>query len=85
MSGHVLLAVLGTVAGLLYVTLGVLALRHVLRPSEVSEVDRVVGWSLWWWIDWGKYTRRGRQLCVAGGIAFITGAVCWVLWFSRLK
>lgn len=77
----VVLAVLGTIAGLVYAGLGVSARKYVKDQSRLSEVDRVAGWSLWWWIERRKYNPAGQRLCLAGAIAFTIGIVSWVLWF----
>jgi hypothetical protein len=75
------LALLGIVAGLVYVGLGVSALKYVKDQSRLSEVDRVAGWSLWWWIEKEKYNPVGQRLCLAGAVTFAIGIVSWVLWF----
>lgn len=85
MTTQALLAVLGTLAGLVYVSLGIAALKHVKDQLDVSDVDRVAGWSLWWWIERQKYNQRGQQLCLVGGVAFGIGVISWVLWFVLEK
>ena len=76
------LAVAGTAAGLAYALLGIAALKHLSQPSEV---DRVVGWSLWWFTEQGRYNARGQSLCRRGAVAFAIGAACWLSWFFLQK
>jgi hypothetical protein len=69
------LAVAGTLFGLAYSVLGIMALKHL---NGASEADRVVGWSLWWFTDGNRYSPAGKRLCRLGGITFACAAACWV-------
>lgn len=73
----VFFALLGTSAGGIYAALGLVAHRH-LRAS--AEVDRVVGWSLWWFAERDRYNAEGQRLCRLGLIAFVVGAASWLAW-----
>ena len=66
----------GTLAGLLASGPGLVALKHL---PVATETDRVVGWTLWWWVDTKRYDSEGQRLCRQGGWTFAFGAVCWVL------
>lgn len=74
----VVLASVGTVAGLAYSILGILALKHL---PDADETDRVAGWTLWWWLDGERYDPEGQRLCKLGGWVLGVGAVCWLIAF----
>ena len=73
------LAVVGTGAGVSSAALGIAALKHL---ENADELDKAVGWSLWWFTEGHRYNAKGKQLCKTGGIAFATGAVCWLAFFT---
>jgi hypothetical protein len=60
-------------AGLYYCALGIAALKHL---SSATEQDRVVGWTLWWFLDSSRYDVTGKLLCRRGGVVF---AIAWAL------
>lgn len=67
------------VAGLYYCALGIAALKHL---PNATEQDRVVGWTLWWFLDSSRYDAAGKLLCRRGGLIFAIAwalAVLWVL------
>jgi hypothetical protein len=72
------LIALGIACGLLYAGLGIAALRHLPNPGEG---DRVYGWTLWWFLQKGRYTPAGQRLCRFGGVTFAVGALAWLAWF----
>ena len=74
-TAPILFAVLGTVAGLLYAALGLSARKYL---SDAAAADRMVGWSLWWFAERGRYAPRGQRLCTFGAVAFSVGALAWV-------
>ena len=67
---------LGTLAGLVVSGLGLAALKHVVGTTES---DRVVGWTLWWWLDSSRYDANGQRLCGRGAWIFAIGLICWLL------
>lgn len=71
-----ILAAIGTISGLVYSFLGMSALKHL---SGATEVDRTVGWSLWWWLEAKRYDAEGQRLCRVGSAVFAVGAVAWLL------
>jgi len=73
----IVLALLGTSAGVVYAALGHMALRHL---REATEVDRAVGWSLWWFAERDRYNPEGQRLCRLGLIAFVVGTASWLAW-----
>lgn len=78
------LGTVGTLAGLYLCGLGIAALKYL---PNLSEVNRTVGWTLWWWLDWKRYEEEGRKLCRKGGWVFILAIACWllaVLFWKRL-
>jgi len=73
----VLFAGLGTVAGLIYAALGVLALKHL---PNATESDKTVGWSLWWFAERSRYTPAGQRLCNFGAVAAAVSVIAWLAW-----
>lgn len=69
------LGLLGTLSGVAYAVLGVVAMKHLTEPTEA---DRAVGWALWWFAEPTRYSPEGRRLCWAGGLLFAAGALCWL-------
>jgi hypothetical protein len=69
------LALTGSVAGIAYALLGLSALRHL---ANTTESEKAVGWSLWWFLEYRRYTPEGQRLCVRGGALFALGAACWL-------
>lgn len=55
------------VAGVYYCALGIAALK--LLPNA-TEQDRVVGWTLWWFLEAARYDEQGKTLCRRGATAF---------------
>lgn len=78
MSTQFVLAAIGSVAGLAYAVLGIAALKHLQTPTTV---DRAVGWSLWWFTEAGRYSKRGQALCRLGAVAFLIASASWLGWF----
>ena len=74
-----LLAVVGTICGIAYSALGIMALKHL---SNASEADRVAGWTLWWFAESSRYSPAGRRLCKIGGVVFAFGVACWIGWYA---
>ena len=60
-------------AGAYYCVLGIAALKHL---RDATEQDRVVGWTLWWFLEAARYDERGNQLCQRGAAVF---ALAWCL------
>ena len=56
------------VSGIYCCALGIAALRHL---PTAKEMDRVIGWTLWWFLEWERYDDEGKRLCNRGGWAFI--------------
>jgi hypothetical protein len=69
---------LGSLAGVAYAILGVVALKHLAEPTQL---DRNVGWSLWWFVEERRYANEGRRLCRFGGVLFSLGALSWLAAF----
>ena len=69
------LGAVGSFAGIAYAALGIAALKHLPRADET---DRTVGWSLWWFLEYRRYTPDGQRLCIRGAALFATGAACWL-------
>ena len=69
------LAFLGSILGLVYAAMGVVALKYL---RSATETDRVVGWSLWWWTEASRYSEAGQNLCRRGAWMFGAAALFWV-------
>ena len=59
----IILALVGTGAGLAWALLGITALKYL---PGANEHDRVAGWTLWWFIQEDRYTTHGKRLCQYG-------------------
>lgn len=77
-------ALLGTLGGFVYAGTGLAALKYL---SGSNEVDRTVGWTLWWWAASDRYDAEGKRLCRRGAWLFWFAAVCWILavYFSKQR
>lgn len=60
-------------AGLYYSALGIAALRHL---PTATQMDRVFGWTSWWFLEQARYDEEGKRLCRRGRVVF---AVAWAL------
>jgi hypothetical protein len=60
-------------AGLYYCALGIAALKHL---PTATEIDRVVGWTAWWFLEKDRYDDEGQRLCRRGAVLF---ALAWAL------
>jgi hypothetical protein len=78
---QMLLAVIGALAGIAYAILGVTATRHRKDSATMSEVDRTINWSLWWFIEKDRYDARGQRLCNLGAVAAAICAAAWLFWY----
>ena len=72
------LALAGSLAGIAYSLLGIAAIKHL---DSAGEIDRTVGWTLWWCLDFRRYNARGKRLCTLGGLFLAGGGACWIAWF----
>lgn len=75
----VTLGTLGTIVGIWYALLGMRAVQHL---HDADEIDKAVGWSLWWCLDVERYDDEGRGLCRQGQALAFAAAVLWVLAFG---
>ena len=71
----VILGALGTILGIWYSILGMQAVRHL---HHADEVDKAVGWSLWWCLDLARYDDEGRQLCKQGQVLAFLATGLWI-------
>jgi hypothetical protein len=70
--------VMGTVAtafGIWYVVLGIFAIKHL---RDADQIDKAMGWSLWWCLDVKRYDDKGRQLCKKGQLAAFAAIALWI-------
>jgi hypothetical protein len=75
----IILAFVGTVAGLAWAFLGVSALKYL---PDSDEHDRVYGWTLWWFVREERYAAHGKRLCRYGWLSFGVGLAAWLGWFA---
>lgn len=69
------LGALATALGIWYAVLGLSAIKHL---RDVDQIDKVIGWSLWWCFDESRYSEEGRKLCKLGQILASVAVVLWV-------
>lgn len=69
------LAIVGTLSGLVCAVLGLSAVKYL---SEATETDRVAGWTMLWFFDRKRYSKRGQALCTLGALAGAIGTVSWI-------
>lgn len=80
MNSQLLFALVGTACGIAYAVLGLRAIRHIRPELGPTDIDRYVGWTLWWCLEWRRYTEVGRRLCFVGGLVLLLGATSWIAW-----
>jgi hypothetical protein len=68
-----LLVAASILAGVYYCYLGISALKHL---PDATQQDRVVGWTLWWFLESSRYDEAGKVLCRRGGVIF---TIAWAL------
>lgn len=71
----IILGVAGAILGIWYAALGIRAVQHL---HQADEVDKAIGWSLWWCLDLGRYDEDGRRLCKQGQALAFTAAALWI-------
>ncbi len=69
------LGVVASLLGIYYAVLGFSAIKY-LRSAD--QIDKAVGWTLWWCFDTARYTEEGRKLCRKGQIAALTSVALWI-------
>lgn len=74
-----LLGGIGTVLGLWYGLLGLRASSHLLKADQI---DKAVGWSLWWCLDAGRYDEEGQRMCRRGQLLAFSAAGAWILAYA---
>jgi hypothetical protein len=65
---------IATLLGIYYSFLGISAIKY-LRCAD--QVDKAVGWTLWWCLDIERYSEEGQKLCKKGQVAALTSIVLW--------
>jgi hypothetical protein len=75
-----LLAIVGTLAGLVYWGFGLAASSH-FKNKETSTSDRFISTMMLWSLSLGSYETEGQKLCTRGNIALVIAVVSWVSWF----
>jgi hypothetical protein len=68
-------ATIGTILGIAYAILGMRAVRHL---QHADQIDKAVGWSLWWCLESKRYDNEGRRLCKQGQLLALTAGVLWL-------
>jgi len=72
---QVIVGVVATALGLYYAFLGIAAIKY-LRNAD--QVDKVVGWTLWWCFDTERYAEEGRRLCKRGQVVAFASIALWI-------
>lgn len=72
---QIFVGVLATGFGIYYAVLGIKAIKYL---RDADEVDKAVGWTLWWCVDSGRYSDEGRLLCKKGFLVALVSIVLWI-------
>lgn len=72
---QIVLGVIATALGLYYAALGISAIKYL---HAADQVDRAIGWSLWWCLDQGRYTDDGKALCKRGLVVAFSSIALWI-------
>ncbi len=74
--------ILGCVAaglGIWYAGLGISAIKHL---HDVNQIDKAVGWSLWWCLDIDRYDKEGKRLCRRGQLFALISIALWIVVYA---
>lgn len=66
---------LATALGVYYAVLGLTAIKYLRTPDQV---DKAVGWTLWWCVDLTRYEEKGQRLCKRGQLVSLLSIALWV-------
>lgn len=81
MSTSSVLAILGTLLGLYYGYLGIVAGGHFVDQAKCGTFAERVFLNPGWSIGPGdEYTEEGKRFCRRGNIVLVTGMLCWFGW-----
>lgn len=75
MAATLILGGAASILGIWYSMLGISAIKHL---HKADEVDKVVGWTLWWCFDTERYDDEGRRLCKKGQLVAMASVALWV-------
>jgi hypothetical protein len=76
---QIIIGALATNFGVYYAILGIAAIKYL---RDATEVDKVVGWTLWWCLDADRYAEEGRRLCSRGILVALASIVLWIAVFA---
>lgn len=71
-----ILIIVGTILGLIYSLLGLTAIKYLI---ESDEIDKYVGWTLWWCYEKNRYSQPGKILCNYGIITSSLAVISWAM------
>jgi hypothetical protein len=77
MSLTLALAILGTLAGIGYFGLGLVALAQ-LKERALGAGNKFVDATLLWSLQPGRYAPMGARLCMLGNVSLVTAAASWL-------
>lgn len=77
MTIAIIFAVFGTLSGVVYWVLGLIASAHFLN-TNASSSDRFISAALLWSLSFGQYDDEGKKICRQGNIAFVIAACSWI-------
>ncbi len=80
MGVNFIIFTIGLVCGFGYVFLGIIAVKHMNKPTYF---DRYIGWSLWWFLERDKYNSVGKKYCSIGMMLAAIGGISWILYFVK--
>lgn len=79
MNISLVVAVLGTLCGVIYWVLGLNASTHLAR-TDVSSSDRFLSAGLLWSLSPRQYDDQGKRLCSIGSVVLLLAVCCWIGW-----
>lgn len=82
MAAAMWLGLLGSVCGVAYAVLGIFALKHL---PDADELDRTVGWTLWWWLERNRCSPEGKKLCNVGAVLMVLAMFFWTVAFFLMR
>jgi hypothetical protein len=72
---QIIMSSLAAALGVYYSVLGFTAIKYLHHPDQI---DKAVGWTLWWCLDIRRYDEKGRALCKQGQLISFSCIALWI-------
>jgi hypothetical protein len=72
---QIIMGSLASALGVYYAVLGLTAIKYL---HNADQVDKAVGWTLWWCLDLARYEEKGQRLCKQGQLVALSSIALWV-------